>query len=699
MRSKSCKEKEPSKKEKMKRTKSSRGSLKGSVNQAPAQPQQPEELPPSSRELQREVIADIVQPVPESQLRGCSSAKERLAVKRVFRNVQRLVTQEDQLLRYAVNGDPAKREGGMAVADVKRRVPQRPTSAAVSNTPRSVTACSNEPQHANDASLCRVRTPRELAAFEDVVHQRRQLIALGEYDSAARVKVAGDSSRPESARTQPGPRQPQPPSAPQQPASVAPTPRSAEQTRLQFTPTERIGLLNSQCTVRTSWRDLRISPPSTRVTYRLGPPPAPPAGPCGQVGSGSLGADPATSHFLDANDFNDSDPLVWKEGTPSCIGFSKFYVTDEARGSAEITTVMHPCKIIGYSPEQRVYHVRWADSGKVKTIKPLNIKFHYESQEAYQARVARAEAHRNRAEELVRYEHFVNQIDEKSTVVPLSEEQWERVLRSVAPSIPKRQLGVVQKCIEDAEKMWSFGIRAGIANYRLSDPREQKKLELLRLPIPAPSRTPDLRGLHGTIAIPAKQKGCEFQKVRKFIAAELFVAHPALYRTLRYAVNRWLSFEHMKLVYGGLLTLGFAPSLLGLLWIFWQPSSCTVLLQKCFLDLLNGPLLAFHSWPEPAGTCPASNPWLLRTREFLCDAGHLHILLRSATPRRYSRLKMMSDVLSAFLHEDIRRPEISQEKDFFLCQQYLGGNNGKWGVFSKWLHSVPIHDTFSIRFA
>ena len=473
---------------------------------------------PKIRSAQYNKYAQLVEPLPSAGLVVPMTAPpaDQAHEDARLRALARLAEQEKQLLAISENSDNSKVAGGAKV---------------ILHTPRGAYT----PQRPQSASS-RQQTPPILA-----VKIPEPIVSLLKESPAGYTDPRAKSS----ANT---PALPQAPAASQNRAETARVtvphrPTSAVSVRRDVvTPSERIGSHLSGMPVRTEYQQRHASPVTMLETHRRGPTPIRPA-------SARLAAEVHTSHFLDANDYDECPEFRPSgEAEPSMQGFCKRYATNLTGGSDGSSTVgssMEPCYILSYDAGARSYMIQWADSDERKAVKSLALRFPDESLEKFERRLRNAEARRDAEESWQRFLEFARS-KYASEVVPFSSLQLGRVTQLVAARFPKDMLPFVNGLIDEAENLWIRGGCISIARYTLRGDAEREKYAELRLPKIEEAPRPDMRKLRNGIVV--GPRAVPFAKLREFLQRELFVAHKELYSVTHFAVNQWLRFEKSILV-------------------------------------------------------------------------------------------------------------------------------------------------------
>jgi len=254
-----------------------------------------------------------------------------------------------------------------------------------------------------------------------------------------------------------------------------------------------------------------------------------------------VGKDPALSHFLPLEEFDNDEldlhtPEEWVAlgaatgGTPAR---SKFHVNEETADWAR-------CLVMEYSEELNEFRVRWKDTDKEKWVKRLNIVFDEEDPQDWQLRLEEAMHLRAEAEARMRLKLYVDKQPDE-WVSPIDEDQVDRILSLVAAEFPVTHLHVIENTIKEMRVMYTYSLKHAIFKYRFQDPGEQERLAGMNLP---PQELPPPVAIKGTIEIPDH----DFWQVRHYISDNLFFTHHLLYRTIFSIVGRWETFENDVLV-------------------------------------------------------------------------------------------------------------------------------------------------------
>ena len=487
-------------------------------------------------------VHDFVDPVPEPMLAG-KTAREQNEVARGHRAYTRLASQEANLAQQAYLVSAV---GEQKVPKPHRRVPAPPSHATVTvRIPKSLKALRGGGA-ATSGSGGAAAPPPAAASLSTSVGARAQAAgeSFAKSERLATVKLA----------------------ATQRIKNMAPTERIA----LLYTPTAN---------VRTVERNDAMRAHDYDVTYRGVEPPKAPAPGLTANDVGVRGRDPALSHFLPLEDFDNNeyermDPKDWIEigrghgGTPArsryiatgptlstsaAAGTNGALVTTAAGALAtttqgapqvastdEVATWL-PCRVLDYDEVANSFLVAWNHSGKQKWTKRLNLLFDDEDEAIWQERVAVAEELRRSTEADIRLHLFIEGMDQ-GLVAPVDEDQIDRVLSLVATEFPLQHLHVIEKCVEAHREMHAFGCRKAIQEYNYRSAEERQRLAALgfRQPPPAPMRSLD--SLLGTIDTPSPN----FHEAKSYVAENLFQAHALLYPTLHTVHGRWHQFaDHL----------------------------------------------------------------------------------------------------------------------------------------------------------
>ena len=306
-------------------------------------------------------------------------------------------------------------------------------------------------------------------------------------------------------------------------------------------PSERIALLYTPtANVRTTGRNDIMKSYDYQISFRNMEPPPPPASDLKSTHKGVAGKDPALSHFLPLEEFDNAEfelhtPQEWialgetTNGTPAR---SRFHTGDSTEEQ------WAPCRVIRFDETTNSFELIWNHSGRRKMAKRLNIIFDEEDETVWLERVERATELRGAAESAVRLHLYVESIND-SVITPADEEQIDRILGLVASEFPLHHLHVVEKCIAEMREMYKYGLKKAVHDYQFRDPDEQTRLKPLCLPQPTPQEIPSIDTLLGTIDTPSPN----FVASRSFITENLFQTHALLYDTLHSIHVRWHQFE------------------------------------------------------------------------------------------------------------------------------------------------------------
>ena len=173
-------------------------------------------------------------------------------------------------------------------------------------------------------------------------------------------------------------------------------------------PSERIALLYTPtANVRTTGRNDIMKSYDYQISFRNMEPPPPPASDLKSTHKGVAGKDPALSHFLPLEEFDNAEfelhtPQEWialgetTNGTPAR---SRFHTGDSTEEQ------WAPCRVIRFDETTNSFELIWNHSGRRKMAKRLNIIFDEEDETVWLERVERATELRGAAESAVRREH------------------------------------------------------------------------------------------------------------------------------------------------------------------------------------------------------------------------------------------------------------------------------------------------------
>jgi dynein heavy chain len=320
-------------------------------------------------------------------------------------------------------------------------------------------------------------------------------------------------------------------SARQRPAEHPQTPVALQ------SPSERIALLQSMSNIRTIDNERRRRPVSARKTFLTGPYPVRPSH--NLTLNSEKGVDPRMSHFLDISDFDDMDVhSLFTTDDPEPIGYSIFHES-AFEGRVE------PCRVLSYDESKGLLLIRWIQNGKLKHIRPLMVRPHWETESHYNDRLTRATSLRDEAEGALRLRAYINSRTDISDPSPDSE--LEAILRLVANGFPASHRRLMERCLEEVDEVRCFGLRRAVVSYEMRNPSYNAEMtSLLQLPKGETPAIKDLRACTGTLRI--ERRVAPFSSIKKYIGQELFVAHPQLYAAVRFAVNRWLQFDSQLLL-------------------------------------------------------------------------------------------------------------------------------------------------------
>ncbi|CUG85918.1 dynein heavy chain, putative [Bodo saltans] len=439
-------------------------------------------------------IKDLVEVVPEALLEG-KTEKEKFEISRGFRALARLKEQEAGLTTQAyLKSAPAEQK----IPKPQRRIPQT----------------------GHSKSIVKVNVPKAL------VNLRR--------DKSAVITTSSGLSPKRLARDEFG--------------TVHIDPRSDLATVemkgsiKNASPSERIALLYTPtANVRTTGRNDVMCAYEYQISYRNVDVPPPPQDEASKAsGAGVAGKDPALSHFLPLDEFDNLEfelhaPQAWIELGTECGGTparSKYHTESDG-------DVWTACRVTSYDETTNAFRITWNHNGKQKWVKRLNLIFEEEDELMWQERVAQAEELRQVAETNIRLHLYVESIDD-NVITPVDEDQVDRILGLVAGEFPLHHLHVVEECIAEMRHMYSVGLKKAVHNYHFRNPVEQKRLGPLCLPAPDADPIHSLNRLLGTIDTPSPN----FLGARTYVGENLFTTHALLYDTLLAINVRWRQFEN-----------------------------------------------------------------------------------------------------------------------------------------------------------
>jgi len=443
-------------------------------------------------------LQDFVEPVPESMLEG-KTTKEQHEIARGHRAFTRLKQQEHTL---ATQAHLKTAVGEQHIPKPQRRVPHKdPHQTIKVNIPKALLKTpTGQPSLAATSGLkpSKAMTELLLASAETgkLEMSKKDRLATTELK---KVKVIKNSS-----------------------------------------PTERIGILYTPtANIRTTGRNDGMRTFEYQVSYRNLEPPPPPRPELKSGDVGATGKDPMLSHFLPLEEFDDEEyeshaPQEWLamgEKTGGTPARSKYFID----GGSE---TQMPCRVIGYDEITRAFKIRWNHTGKEKFVKRLNLIFDQEDEHLWRERHDVAQRLRAQAEAQIRLQLYVEGMDD-AVVLPVDEDQVDRILSLVAAEFPLQHLHVVEKSIAEMREMHSIGCKRAIHNYLYRSPEERQRLAALMLGPPEAPPAPSLNKLLGTIDTPSPN----FAKAKSYIEENLFQSHALLHPTVYNIHARWSQFE------------------------------------------------------------------------------------------------------------------------------------------------------------
>eukprot|EP00658_Telonema_sp_P-2_P037758 TRINITY_DN27140_c0_g2_i1.p1 TRINITY_DN27140_c0_g2~~TRINITY_DN27140_c0_g2_i1.p1 ORF type:complete len:415 (+),score=95.98 TRINITY_DN27140_c0_g2_i1:71-1315(+) len=122
----------------------------------------------------------------------------------------------------------------------------------------------------------------------------------------------------------------------------------------------------------------------------------------------------------------------------------------DAEENLDMVPLMEPCYILDFDPRARSYTIQWVlNLQEVKVVKPLNLQFPNETEEAFRGRVAAAEKLRDAAEAKERLVEYARTYLATESIRPMDEADLERIVANVATTFPKAHLDLMERCMTE----------------------------------------------------------------------------------------------------------------------------------------------------------------------------------------------------------------------------------------------------------
>eukprot|EP01028_Stygiella_incarcerata_P004265 TRINITY_DN1920_c0_g2_i1.p1 TRINITY_DN1920_c0_g2~~TRINITY_DN1920_c0_g2_i1.p1 ORF type:complete len:4143 (+),score=1128.32 TRINITY_DN1920_c0_g2_i1:148-12576(+) len=237
--------------------------------------------------------------------------------------------------------------------------------------------------------------------------------------------------------------------------------------------------------------------------------------------------------LFDDLEYETKRPEEWiKNGTVE--GYSLYY-----SASGEYT--WYPCEVVEFSDVENSFKIIWSHNGKAKWVKRLNLRFEGENEDLFLRRRQEAYQRREEAEAQMRFFLYLEEQSEED-LTPMDDDTVDRILSLVAAEFPTRQLGFIQRSLDELNHQHLHAIKKAVFEYRCMAIKERERLAPLRLPeIPPPSPPPERGCLEVKMEIP-------FSRSKDSIRKNLYYANPVMFKTLSSVWTIWSEYESEYLV-------------------------------------------------------------------------------------------------------------------------------------------------------
>ena len=222
--------------------------------------------------------------------------------------------------------------------------------------------------------------------------------------------------------------------------------------------------------------------------------------------------------LFDSDDFESHTPQEWLEIDNE--GFAMYY-----DGRAwEWTTV----DVLGYDDNVQKFKVRFHDSGDLKSVGRLGLRFKSEDKALFDARLDFVKDARERCKAAMRLEHFVKCMD-TSKAHRLSQTQVKRIIRRSGVAVEALSMSQLKGVVAEVMKQYVDSVQRGSVFYKVAhDEKFSAEYLALRLPLPSP---PAAAPHFGKLQIP----GSSFEIAQAFVHENLITSKEVVVK-----LQQWL---------------------------------------------------------------------------------------------------------------------------------------------------------------
>ena len=305
---------------------------------------------------------------------------------------------------------------------------------------------------------------------------------------------------------------------------------------VKSTPSERIGQLYTPSAAGLSPRLLSTGlPTSARETVDLtggptvaGAAPAPKASHWGEY-------DGAGSTFLPIeyfDQFDFEDPKQWDKldsGEP---------LTAKSRYLNNGAWEWRACTVISYDPADSTFTIKWADGGKTKKVRRLNLCLDGDDLAAFEERVAAARKLRDRAEDAMRISTFADG-SPAGEMQRMDKAQVERIIQLISLDIPRENFKLVTELVQSVEAEYLKSQSIATLNYLLKDDAEAGRLQDMGLMAKAREAAKQTEDESDEVIAARQASEEQFLGLREQVYNTAFCSTPSIVRAMQQVHEDW----------------------------------------------------------------------------------------------------------------------------------------------------------------